>query len=117
MLGATGSIGLSTLDVAGRHPERFRIVALTAKSDVEGMARLCAVYRPSYAVMVEPEAASRLRSVLRDSLPAIDVLSGDASLMQVAALSEVDYVMAAIVGAAGLLPTLAAAQAPSPGVR
>jgi 1-deoxy-D-xylulose-5-phosphate reductoisomerase len=111
VLGSTGSIGVSTLDVAARHPERFEIVALTANRDVQGMAGQCRRHRPAYAVMADARAAQSLRGLLSDLDPAPEVLAGPAALETVAALPEVDAVMAAIVGAAGLLPTLAAARA------
>ncbi len=111
VLGATGSIGASTLDVMARHPQRYRAVALTANADVDGLYRQCLRFRPSYAVMGEPAAARELAARLRSQCPEIRVLSGSAGLEEVAALPEVDCVMAAIVGAAGLLPTLAAARA------
>jgi 1-deoxy-D-xylulose-5-phosphate reductoisomerase len=110
VLGATGSIGLSTLDVLARHPERFEIVAVTAHRDVEGMVRLCRSHRPRYAVMADADAAARLAQSLRDEAPDTEVLSGRDGLMRVAGLDEVDDVMAAIVGAAGLEPTLEAAR-------
>ena len=111
VLGATGSIGISTLDVVGRHPDRYRVVALTANQDAERLAAQCRRHRPALAVMADATAARRLHGLLAgmDSPP--EVLAGPAALEQVAALPEVDIVMAAIVGAAGLLPTLAAARA------
>ena len=108
VLGSTGSIGLSTLDVLRRHPERFRVVALTANRDVRTLATQCREFSPSYAVLADALAARALRDALADMPGAPEVLSGVAGLERVAALSEADYVMAAIVGAAGLLPTLAA---------
>lgn len=110
VLGATGSIGLSTLDVVGRHPGRFRVVALTAHRDVEGMLSLCRAHHPHYAVMADADAAERLAQTLRAEGSPITVLSGAEALVQVAGLDEVDYVMAAIVGAAGLAPSLEAAR-------
>jgi 1-deoxy-D-xylulose-5-phosphate reductoisomerase len=110
ILGATGSIGTSTLDVISRHPERYRVVALTANRDVDTLARQCAEFHPRFAVMAEPDAAERLRRRLHEQAPDVDVLGGPDALARVAALPEVDYVMAAIVGAAGLLPTLEAAR-------
>ncbi|MFP5505820.1 MAG: 1-deoxy-D-xylulose-5-phosphate reductoisomerase [Gammaproteobacteria bacterium] len=110
VLGATGSIGLSTLDVLTRHPERFEVVAVTANHDVEGMARLCRAHRPRYAVMADAAAAARLAQTLRDESLATEVLSGRDGLVRVAGLVDVDDVMAAIVGAAGLEPTLEAAR-------
>lgn len=111
VLGATGSIGTSTLDVLSRHPERYRVVALSAHRQVERMAVLCAQHRPAYAVMVDAAAAQRLRALLREQHIATEVLSGAASLEQMAALPEVGSVVAAIVGAAGLRSSLAAARA------
>ncbi len=111
VLGATGSIGVNTLDVVARHPSRYHVVALTANSQVDKMLPLCLVHRPRYAVMTEERAAAQLRAALAETAPQIEVLSGVAGLEFVAALDEVDYVMAAIVGAAGLRPTLAAARA------
>lgn len=111
VLGATGSIGVSTLDVLSRHPDRYRIVALTANTDVDILYQQCLTHRPAYAVMADADAAQRLRTKLHAQYPDIEVLSGITGLETVAALPQVDYVMAAIVGAAGLLPTLAAARA------
>ncbi len=111
VLGSTGSIGVSTLDVLARHADQFRVVALTANQDVERMAAQCRAHRPAVAVMVDPLAAAQLRTALADLAQPPEILSGVAGLEQVAALPETDYVMAAIVGAAGLRPTLAAAHA------
>ncbi len=111
ILGSTGSIGLSTLDVVARHPDQYRIVALTAHRDVERMAAQCQRYRPDFAVMADEEAARRLREKLSDDAKAPEILGGEEALAQVAALESVEVVMAAIVGAAGLLPILAAARA------
>ncbi len=110
ILGATGSVGLSTLDVIARHSERFRVVALTANRDVEGMLALCRRHRPDWAVMVDAEAAQRLARELHGEAPDTQVLAGAEALSQVASMEQVDTVMAAIVGAAGLLPTLEAAR-------
>src|SRR5699024_10504461 len=110
VLGATGSIGLSTLDVVRRHPDRFSVYALTAATHVEEMAALCREFSPAVAVMADADAATRLADALAD-LPDIRVLAGEAGLVEVAAASEADTVMAAIVGAAGLAPTLAAVKA------
>jgi len=110
VLGSTGSIGVSTLDVLARYPERFRAVALTANTDAERMAEQCRAHRPDFAVMVDAGAAARLRELLADMPRPPEVLSGVEGLEQVAAMPEADYVMAAIVGAAGLRPTLAAAR-------
>ncbi len=111
VLGATGSIGRSTLDVMLRHPERFRAVALTANADLDGLYEQCLTARPDYAVLVDDEAADGLKQRLQRAGLATKVLSGAQNLSYVAGLPEVDYVMAAIVGAAGLLPTLAAVSA------
>ena len=111
VLGATGSIGGSTLDVLSQHPDRYRVVALSAQRQVDRMAALCAQHRPVYAVMVDAAAAQQLRALLRDQRIATEVLSGADSLEQMAALPEARIVVAAIVGAAGLRSSLAAARA------
>ncbi len=111
ILGSTGSIGTSTLDVVARHPDRFRIVALTANSQVDLLFRQCQQFKPGFAVMLDDDAAIQLRQRVREAGLGTEVLSGMAALEQVAVLAEVDAVMAAIVGAAGLRPTLAAARA------
>ncbi|MDZ7751040.1 MAG: 1-deoxy-D-xylulose-5-phosphate reductoisomerase [Gammaproteobacteria bacterium] len=111
ILGSTGSIGVSTLDVLARHPGRFHVVALTANGHVERMAEQCRRWQPAWAVMVDEDAAGRLAAVLRAEGSATEVLAGRDALATVATLPETDYVMAAIVGAAGLMPTLAAAEA------
>jgi 1-deoxy-D-xylulose-5-phosphate reductoisomerase len=110
ILGATGSIGGSALDVIARHPERFRVTALTAQSNVEPLLSLCERFRPDVAVIGDEARAAHLRDGLRArGLPTV-ARSGAAALEQAAA-ENVDIVIAAIVGAAGLLPTLAAARA------
>jgi 1-deoxy-D-xylulose-5-phosphate reductoisomerase len=96
VLGSTGSIGVSTLDVVQRHPQRFRVVALTAQQNVERMAEQCQHARPDYAVMVDAGAAERLRRALAEMEHPPEVLAGPAALERVAALPEADYVMAAI---------------------
>lgn len=111
VLGATGSIGKSTLDVLARHADRYRVIALTAHRQVEKMVELCRRHQPRFAVMADAEAATQLRQALGGQGGAIEVLVGVAGLEQVASLPETDYVMAAIVGAAGLKPALAAARA------
>lgn len=111
VLGSTGSIGVNTLAVAARHPARYRILALTANTNVDGLFQQCLAHRPEYAVLADQEAALELERRLRQKARRITVLAGPAEVARVAALAEVDYVMAAIVGAAGLLPTLAAARA------
>ena len=111
VLGATGSIGRSTLDVVARQRDRFRVVALTANTDVDGMVRLCGAHRPDWAVMVDADAAQLLELRLLETQPDVRVLCGVDGLETVAAMEQTDYVMAAIVGAAGLLPSLAAVRA------
>ncbi len=111
VLGATGSIGVSTLDVLARHRDRYRVVALTAHRQIDRLYEQCLVHRPHYAVMVESRAAEQLAERLKTVAPEITVLDGVAGLEYVASLPQTDQVMAAIVGAAGLAPTLAAARA------
>jgi len=110
ILGSTGSIGVSTLDVVARHPDRYRVQALTANRDVEGLLAQCLRFRPACAVMADPESALLLERRVRDAGLAVEVLAGVEGLERVASMDSVHYVMAAIVGAAGLLPTLAAAR-------
>jgi len=110
ILGSTGSIGRNTLDVMAAHPDRFRAFALTANASVDVMAGQCLQFAPRYAVMGDAGAAERLQALLPGEL-GTEVLAGSEALAQVAAAPEVDAVMAAIVGAAGLPPTLAAAHA------
>lgn len=109
ILGATGSIGLSTLDVLARHPEQFSLYAVTGNTNVAGMANLCRQHKPTIAVMVDEKAAEQLSTLIADL--DVKVLSGKDALAEVASSSKVDVVMAAIVGGAGLMPTLAAAKA------
>ena len=111
VLGATGTIGVNTLDVVARHPERFRIFALTGATQVERMVEQCRTHQPQFAVMSVPQAAAALRARVAEEKLAVTVLEGEDALTEVATASEVDTVMAAIVGAAGLPATLAAAQA------
>ncbi len=111
ILGATGSVGVSTLDVVARHPRRFEVVALTAHAQTERLLAQCRRFVPRYAVLGEPVAARLLEQQLRSDGLATRVLSGPEALVQAATLPEVDTVMAAIVGAAGLPATLAAARA------
>ena len=111
ILGATGTIGVNTLDVVARHPGRFEIFALTGATQVERMLEQCRTHRPRFAVMSEPQAAAVLRAqIAAEGLP-VEVLEGAAALTEVSIAPEVDTLMAAIVGAAGLPATLAAAQA------
>ncbi|MBY5990663.1 1-deoxy-D-xylulose-5-phosphate reductoisomerase [Ferrimonas balearica] len=109
VMGATGSIGTSTLDVIRRHPDRYRAYALSAHSNAEAMARLCLEFTPAYAVMVSPDAAAELEKALAGKVPT-EVLCGEQALIEVAGLDEVDTLMAAIVGAAGLRSTLRAVE-------
>lgn len=111
LLGATGSIGQSTLDVLARHPERYRVYALTAHRQINALAALCERWQPMVAVVGSEADAQRLRDMLKDSAPNTEVRFGADALAEVAHTAEVDTVMAAIVGAAGLLPTLAAVRA------
>jgi 1-deoxy-D-xylulose-5-phosphate reductoisomerase len=111
VLGATGSIGVSTLDVVARHPERFEVVALTGHRQVDVLAAQCRQFRPAYAVVGGAADAQRLAGLLKDADVRTEVLHGPEALSHVASLPDVDAVMAAIVGAAGLPPTLAAARA------
>ena len=111
LLGATGSIGISTLDVVSRHKDKYEIVALTANRNIELLIEQCKTWQPKYAVMADHDLAESLRTTLTIKGIETEVLSGSEGLQHVAALPEAHYVMAAIVGAAGLLPTLAAAKA------
>jgi 1-deoxy-D-xylulose-5-phosphate reductoisomerase len=111
ILGSTGSVGVSTLDVVARHPQKFEVVALTARHQTDALFEQCIKFRPRLAVLLEPAAAENLRQRLRQADLACEVLCGAQALETVAALPEVDMVMAAIVGIAGLRPTLAAARA------
>lgn len=111
VLGATGSIGLSTLDVIARHPERYQVFALSGFSRLAELEALCMIYRPRFAVVPQALAAGQLQATLRAAGLATQVLHGPEGLCQVAAHPDVDTVMAAIVGAAGLPPTLAAVEA------
>lgn len=111
VLGSTGSIGVNTLDVIARHPERYEIVALSAMSRVDELLKQCLAVKPRFAVMPEREAAARLRELLREAGSATAVLDGAQALADIAAHPDVDTVMAAIVGAAGLAPAIAAARA------
>jgi 1-deoxy-D-xylulose-5-phosphate reductoisomerase len=111
ILGATGSIGVNTLDVVARHPERFEVLALSAQNKVDQLAGQCRQFCPRFAVVGSEEAAARLKDLLRQSGTGTTVLAGVEALERIASLPEADSVMAAIVGAAGLRPTLAAARA------
>lgn len=109
VLGATGSIGASTLDVIARHPDRYQVFALTAHSRIDALAQLCQRFKPRFAVVADSVSAARLQAQLQGL--DCEVLHGEAGLCQVSSAAEVDAVMAAIVGAAGLAPTLAAVRA------
>ncbi|PCH65203.1 MAG: 1-deoxy-D-xylulose-5-phosphate reductoisomerase [Gammaproteobacteria bacterium] len=111
LLGATGSIGVSTLDVLARHPDKYRIYALTANRSVDTLFAQCRQFEPEIAVMLDEQSAERLAKQLKLAGIQTQVLAGAQALEQVAESQKVDYVVAAIVGAAGLLPTLAAARA------
>ncbi|MGZ3238344.1 MAG: 1-deoxy-D-xylulose-5-phosphate reductoisomerase, partial [Burkholderiaceae bacterium] len=111
ILGSTGSIGISTLDVLARHPERFSVHALSAHTSVEELASQCEQFQPKIAVVGSAEAAQKLTTLLTQRGLKIDVEYGEAALCAIAEDPRCDIVMAAIVGAAGLAPTLAAARA------
>ena len=110
VLGATGSIGQSTLDVMQRHPERYHAVVVSANRSVDDMASICRIHKPTHAVMGEPESASALQDRLVD-LPQVAVSAGADALDELLALPDIDIVVAGIVGFAGLRPTLSSARA------
>jgi len=111
VLGSTGSIGDSTLDVVARHSDRFKIVALGARRDHEKLLTQCLKFAPEYAALVEPEAARALEHALRAAGSKTRVLVGESALDEIAAMPSAPFVMAGIVGAAGLSSSLAAARA------
>jgi len=111
ILGATGTIGVNTLDVIERHSDRYKVIALTANTGVDRLFEQCIKHEPEYAAMADENSAAQLEQKIKQSGKSITVLSGIEGLEKVASLNQVDSVMAAIVGAAGLLPTLAAARA------
>ena len=111
ILGSTGTIGVNTLDVLSRHADAYKVVALTANTGVDRLYQQCIEFKPEYAAMVDANSAAQLEARLKKAALDIQVLSGIEGLEHVASLNQVQYVMAAIVGAAGLLPTLAAARA------
>lgn len=111
ILGSTGSVGVSTLDVIARHSGRFRVVALTAHSQVDLLFEQCRRFQPDFAVMVEPPAAAELERRIKHAGLECTVMCGVEALEQAASLPQINAVMAAIVGIAGLRPTLAAARA------
>lgn len=110
ILGATGSIGKSTLDVIARHPNDYQLYAISANTNVDDMVQLCKQYQPQYAVMVDEQAAEKLQLAIAPLGLTTKILDGEQGLLDIVAAPEVDTVMAAIVGGAGLLPTLTAAQ-------
>lgn len=111
LLGATGSIGTSTLDVIGRHPGRFALHAVTAQGQVEALVRICTRFRPQVAVIADAKKERALREGLRAAGLRTSARAGAEALAEVAVAPSVDTVVAAIVGAAGLVPTIAAARA------
>ena len=112
ILGATGSIGVSTLDVASRHPHLYKVIALTANTNIDTLYEQCIAHKPEYAVVVNESKGLEFKAKIHNSpIANLKVLTGTKALEEVATLNEVDSVMAAIVGAAGLLPSLAAAKA------
>ncbi|MFP8777770.1 1-deoxy-D-xylulose-5-phosphate reductoisomerase [Hydrogenophaga sp. RWCD_12] len=111
VLGSTGSIGTNTLDVIARHPDRYRVFALTASTQVDLLLAQCQAHRPQYAVMASQVHARELAAKVKDLGLAVTVLDGTRALCEVSADPQVDAVMASIVGAAGLEPALAAARA------
>ncbi|MDP5034503.1 MAG: 1-deoxy-D-xylulose-5-phosphate reductoisomerase [Alishewanella sp.] len=110
ILGATGSIGCSTLSVLAEHPEQFQVLALTAATGVDKLLQQCLAVRPRFAAMQDSVAAAELATKLKVAGLSTEVLSGEAGLVALAGHPDADIVMAAIVGAAGLLPTLAAVE-------
>ncbi len=112
ILGATGSIGVSTLDVVSRHPDQYNVIALTANTNIAALYEQCIAHRPEYVVVVNAAQAEQFEANIQNSeISTIKVLTGAKSLEFVSTLEQVDSVMAAIVGAAGLLSSLAAAKA------
>ena len=111
ILGSTGSIGVNTLDVIRSHPERFKVVALTAGKQVDRLAEQCLEFNPAIAVVADADGAARLSAMLKDKKIATEVLYGPEAMVTAVTQSNCDTVMAAIVGAAGLVPALAAAKA------
>ena len=108
VLGSTGSIGISTLDVIAQHPDRYRAVGLAANTDVEGLFQQCERFQPTVVAMADEASAAELAKRLGSIGSSIEVLAGEAGVIAIAELTDAEMVMAAIVGAAGLTPTLAA---------
>jgi 1-deoxy-D-xylulose-5-phosphate reductoisomerase len=111
ILGSTGSIGESTLDVVARHPDRFKLIAIGANRSAAKLAEQIKRHRPAYAALADETAAGELKTLLGNSAPQTRILAGEGALIEIAAMPEVHSVMAAIVGGAGLRSTLAAARA------
>jgi 1-deoxy-D-xylulose-5-phosphate reductoisomerase len=111
VLGSTGSVGESTLDVIARHPGRFRLVAIAANTNATKLAQQILSFRPAYAALADPQALPQLKELLGAAAPGTRLLAGPGALEELARLAQVQCVMAAIVGAAGLTSTLAAAGA------
>jgi len=111
ILGSTGSVGTSTLSVVRSNPDDFTVKALVAGRNVDVMAQQCLEFQPAYASMADEASARALRAILAEQGCRTEVLSGQDAAIELAALDDVDQVMSAIVGAAGLLPTLAAVRA------
>ena len=114
VLGSTGSIGTNTLDVIARHPDRFQVFALSGATQVDLMLRQCAQFKPRFAVMVHADTAQQLKDKIQAEGLATEVLSGETALDDISAHPDVDAVMAAIVGAAGLPARAAAKQGDKP---
>ncbi|CAM3827028.1 1-deoxy-D-xylulose-5-phosphate reductoisomerase [Xenorhabdus thuongxuanensis] len=108
ILGSTGSIGKSTLSVVRNNPEKFSVIALVAGKNIEVMAQQCLEFHPQYVAMADEQSAKSLRQLLQEQGSQTEVLFGEDAICDLAALEDVDQVMSAIVGVAGLLPTLAA---------
>ena len=111
ILGSTGSIGVNTLDVIRAHPDRFKVVALTAAKQIERLAEQCIEFKPAIAVVANADGAAQLYRLLQEKKISTQVIHGPEALVSAVIESGCDTVMAAIVGAAGLVPTLAAAKA------
>jgi 1-deoxy-D-xylulose-5-phosphate reductoisomerase len=111
VLGSTGTIGVNTLDVVARHPDRYKIIALTANRNVAGLLEQCKQWQPEFAVVADADFGEALQRGLADAGLSTEAQAGSQALANVSELAQTDYVMAGIVGAAGLLPSLAAARA------
>jgi 1-deoxy-D-xylulose-5-phosphate reductoisomerase len=111
ILGSTGSIGESTLDVVARHPDRFAVFAIVARTSVDRVFAQCVLHKPRFAVMTDESSAGLLRKRVREAGLGTEVLAGEAQASEVAQAGDADTVVAAVVGAAGLKPVLAAARA------